>query len=264
MRHEELKDMIPAGAAGALEAEEQRALDAHLLVCDKCRREHDASVETAALAALAIEPVAPPAAVRSRVLSAIDAAGAPDAPNVARMRPRQTPAWWLAAAAVLIALGVGGWAWSVARQKQRNIDALRQQLLAAQRETIEGSQREAELQRKLEALTSGDAMSIRMVGQESAPQASANVFMNPRTRSALVFFNHLPPTGPERSYQLWVIRADQPAPQSAGTFEVGSEGKATLTVENLPVNTEIKAFALTLEPRGGVNAPTGPKYLIGS
>jgi anti-sigma factor RsiW len=133
--------MIPAGAAGALEAEEQRALDAHLLVCDECRREHDAFVETAALAALAIEPVAPPAAVRSRVLSAIDAAGAPASPNVARMRPRQTPAWWLAAAAVLIALGVGGWAWSVARQKQRNIDALRQQLLAAQRETIEGSQR---------------------------------------------------------------------------------------------------------------------------
>jgi anti-sigma-K factor RskA len=107
-------------------------------------------------------------------------------------------------------------------------------------------------------------MSIRMVGQEDAPQASANVFMNPRTRSALVFFNHLPATGPEKSYQLWVIRADQPAPQSAGTFEVGSEGKATLAVENLPVNTEIKAFALTLEPRGGVNAPTGPKYLIGS
>ena len=80
----------------------------------------------------------------------------------------------------------------------------------------------------------------------------------------IVFFNHLPPTAADKSYQLWVIRADMPEPQSAGTFEVGLDGKATLGVTDLPVNTEIKAFALTLEPRGGGKSPTGPKVLVGS
>lgn len=262
--------MIPAGAAGALTADEQRTLEDHLSTCDGCRREYAPLAEAAALTALAVDPVTPPSAVRSRVLAEIDrlplrgATIAPDASNVVPIAPRRTPAWWLAAAALVLAIGIAGWARSAIEQRQRNIEVLRQQLLASEREKIEASQREAELARKLEVLTSGETASIRMAGQEVAPAASAAIFMNSPARKALVFFNHLPPTAPDKSYQLWVIRSDQPEPQSAGTFEVGADGKATLGVENLPVDTEIKAFALTLEPRGGVNAPTGPKFLIGS
>jgi len=35
-------------------------------------------------------------------------------------------------------------------------------------------------------------------------------------------------------------------------------------VQNIPVDTLIKALAVTLEPRGGVQSPTGQKYLVGS
>jgi hypothetical protein len=261
VRHEELIDMIPAAAAGALTSEETRMLDEHLAGCESCRREHAAHLEAAALAALAVDPVTPPADVRRRVMAEID--GTRSATPVAEFRPRRTPAWWLAAAGLILAAGIGAWAWTETRQKQQNIEALRRQLLASQRESAEAAQREAELARKLEVLTSGETASIRMAGQEVAPEASASVFMNREKRSALVFFNHLPPTAPDKSYQLWVIRGDMPEPQSAGTFEVGADGKATLGVANLPVNTEIKAFALTLEPRGGGKAPTGPKFLIG-
>ena len=266
MRHEELIDMIPAAAAGALTPEERRVLDDHLAGCADCRREHDEFSSAAAFTALAVDPVLPPVSVKARVLDAIDglpARGAAPA-DVVAIESRRSASWWLAAAAIVLAAGVGSWAFNANREKQKNIEALRQQLLVSQREGAEAAQRESELARKLEVLTSGDTASIRMAGQESAPAASANVFMNPAKRSALVFFNHLPPTAADKSYQLWVIRADMPEPQSAGTFEVGLDGRATLGVTGLPVNTEIKAFALTLEPRGGAKSPTGPKFLVGS
>ncbi|HEY8133027.1 MAG TPA: anti-sigma factor, partial [Thermoanaerobaculia bacterium] len=90
------------------------------------------------------------------------------------------------------------------------------------------------------------------------------VFLDPSQRRAFVFFRGLPPNAGDKSYQLWIIRADQVAPQSAGVFNVDASGSASLVVQNLPVDTMIKALAVTLEPRGGVKAPTGEKYLVGS
>ena len=71
----------------------------------------------------------------------------------------------------------------------------------------------------------------------------------------------MPPNSGDHSYQLWIIRADQPKPQSAGVFDA-SEGHASLTVENLPVDTQIKALAVTLEPRGGVEQPTNTNFFV--
>ena len=39
-------------------------------------------------------------------------------------------------------------------------------------------------------------------------------------------------------------------------------GNATISVENLPVSTEIKALAVTLEPRGGVAQPTNTNFYV--
>jgi hypothetical protein len=43
---------------------------------------------------------------------------------------------------------------------------------------------------------------------------------------------------------------------------VTGSGNATITVENLPVATEIKALAVTLEPRGGVAQPTNANFFV--
>ena len=76
----------------------------------------------------------------------------------------------------------------------------------------------------------------------------------------------MPANAKDRSYQLWVIPATDPTkPHSAGVFDADANGNATLMVENLPVATEIKALAVTLEPRGGVDAPTNTNfYLMGN
>ena len=87
------------------------------------------------------------------------------------------------------------------------------------------------------------------------------MFLVPEHRRAIVFFSNLPENPKDKSYQLWIIRADQPKPQSAGVFDA-SHGSATITIENLPVETEIKALAVTLEPRGGVEQPTNTNFVV--
>jgi anti-sigma-K factor RskA len=95
------------------------------------------------------------------------------------------------------------------------------------------------------------------------PKASATVFLDPRS-GAFLFFHGLPANANDKSYELWIIRADQVKPFPAGVFNVDPSGNASLIVQNLPVDALIKAIAVTLEPRGGVPAPTGQKYLSSS
>lgn len=251
MDHQHYEDLIALRSLEALEAGEQAELDEHLRLCAECRRVAHESLEAASLIGLSAEPIRPPEVVKARLMREIG--GRRDARGTTASR------WWLAAAAMLLAgLLLSQFAlWKTRRDLRSRADrvaALMQQKLAAE-------QKQAELQRRLEVLT--NARAIELSGQEVAPSASARVFVDEKQRTALVFFRNLPPTPAGKSYQLWVIRADQPAPQSAGVFEVGPEGRATLGVENLPLNTEIRAFALTVEPRGGVPAPTGAKLLVG-
>jgi len=267
--HEAFEELIALDAVGALSTDEKSHLDEHLAGCADCRHEQTMTREAAALMALGIMPVAPPPAARERLMQSLSqtpqlARLAPPpvaASNVVTLPQRGSRMPWLAAAAVLL-LGFGVWSQvSLWKAQQRN-EALTRQLIATRDEVRETSQQSQELASRLDSLTS--ARSIELAGQETAPGASARVFMNESSHTALVFFQHLPPTGPDRSYQLWVIRTDRPEPQSAGVFDVGTDGKASLGLKDLPVNTEIKAFAVTLEPKGGVRSPTGAKYLVGS
>lgn len=58
-----------------------------------------------------------------------------------------------------------------------------------------------------------------------------------------------------RDYQLWYIGAAGPV--DAGVFEVDENGHGVSDIRNLPKNlSEISAFAVTIEPKGGSPKPT--------
>jgi anti-sigma-K factor RskA len=71
------------------------------------------------------------------------------------------------------------------------------------------------------------------------------------------------PAAPEgKTYQLWAI-AGGSAPVSAGVFTVDTSGAGSLSVRPLPGVATVNAFAVTLEPVGGLPAPSGEMYLLG-
>jgi hypothetical protein len=121
--------------------------------------------------------------------------------------------------------------------------------------------RNDKLTAEMAALASPDTRTIALTGQQVSPSASAKVFLEPKERRAVVFFYNLPANATDKSYQLWILRGDQPKPQSAGVFDV-EKGNATISIENLPVMTEIKGLAVTMEPHGGVEQPTNANYYV--
>lgn len=258
MTHEELESIVALDAIGAATADEEQALRAHLETCSDCRRARDEFAEAAALLARQLDPVRPAREVRENVLLAIEQESR--VVNLASRRRSAYP-WWLATAATLF-LALWGWreigirvAREHVRSQQREIARLR-----TEREQLE--QQKEKLSAEMAALASSDTRTISLGGQQVSPSASAKVFLEPSKRRAVVFFYNLPANPGNKSYQLWIIRADQPNPQSAGVFDVTSSGAATITIENLPVATEIKALAVTLEPRGGVEQPTNTNFYV--
>ena len=70
--------------------------------------------------------------------------------------------------------------------------------------------------------------------------------------------NFLP--GPDKTYQLWLVTNGPSV--SAGVFEPDATGRATLVVDPPPrVPGRVMGAAITLEPEGGRQTPTGQMLL---
>ncbi|HEX6100724.1 MAG TPA: anti-sigma factor [Thermoanaerobaculia bacterium] len=233
MTHEETESIAALDALGIAGAGDAIVLAMHVAGCLPCRRARDEYRRATTLLALGLDPVAPPRHVRERVVE-----------SVTRAAASRRSSWRLAAAAALI-LGLFG---------------LREFTVQTERARLE--RENARLSAEIAALGAADTRTIALAGQEIAPRASAKVFLDPNRRRAIVFFHDLPENPGDKSYQLWIIRADRPAPVSAGVFDVTRNGEASISIENLPVATEIKALAVTLESRGGVPRPSSTAFFV--
>ena len=266
MTHDELEGIAALEAVGAATIDEQTAFLSHAGDCEYCTAASDEYAEAAAFFALQLDPVAPPAELRSRILSAvehgedtIDTTSTTMSP-FRRMRVRP---WWLATAATLF-LFLWGW-------REIGIRVLRERAVSQNAEITRLSQENLMLKSQhdklasdLTLMTGANTREFDLAGQKVSPSSSAKVFLVPNERRAIIFFSNLPANPSDRSYQLWIIRADKPKPDSGGIFDVTSSGTAMLSVENLPVGTELKGLAVTLEPRGGVPQSTnGTFYVLG-
>ena len=253
MAHEDYEAIAALDALGAATADEAASLREHLLSCLPCRRARDEFAEATALMAKDLAPVAPPSDVRERVFEEVT-------PEAAEEEHSSFSRWGLAAAATLF-LALWGWreiGIRVMREHVRSQQADIQRL--ADEKVVLELQRE-KLAAAVASLASANTQTIALTGAQMSPSASAKVFMDSDKHRAVVVFANLPKCPSDKSYQLWIIRGDQPKPQSAGVFDV-DKGNATITVENLPVMTEIKGLAVTMEPHGGVEQPTNANYYV--
>jgi anti-sigma-K factor RskA len=82
-------------------------------------------------------------------------------------------------------------------------------------------------------------------------------------QTGLVFTaNALPALSADKAYQLWVIADGKPV--SAGLVTPDSSGHAAQLFAMPPNLVAPQAVAVTIEPAGGVSAPTGDKVLVGA
>lgn len=241
MIHDDYKEMIPAHALSALDAADERALNEHLAECAECRRDMAEWEATAASLALSADPMEPSPEIREQILRRAKSEKSPGK-VLPLERPRRN--LWnslgsfgaIAAVILFIALIV-----SVIVLWQQN-RRLRQ---------------ENEL---VQLLSSPQARVKELKGTNEAPRATAKIVLGSEGRALLVT-SGLPQPPQGKEYQLWVINPKQP-PRPEKTFSTDSAGKALLKVERLgEVEREYGVFAVTLEPAGGVKAPTGAIYL---
>jgi anti-sigma-K factor RskA len=207
----------------------------------------------------AVPQVDPPAALRARVLA------------IATARPRAEsaaarPALWQLATAASIVLAAGLALYT--SQLRGRITLLESELSEARARADAADQRMAAAQRTASSaqqavavLTAPDLARVNLAGQPPAPNASARAFWS-RSRGMVFTASNLPPLPPGRTYQLWVVTAQ--APLSAGLLTPDPRGGVSETFSTPPDIPQPIALAVTIEPAGGVPAPTGDKYLVGT
>jgi anti-sigma-K factor RskA len=137
-------------------------------------------------------------------------------------------------------------------------EASRQTEAAAERARVEAD-RAREVR---EMLAAPGARLIRLAGTESAPRARASVVYDSASGRALLLASELPPPPAGKAYQLWYIAGGPPQP--GGTFTPDGQGGSVMRDQAPPEGRNASLFVVTLEPAGGVQAPTGDKYLLGS
>jgi anti-sigma-K factor RskA len=213
--------------------------------------------------AQAVPQVDPPAELRARVLASIGG----DRTRRDSADKRATTfgfAGWLATAAAL-ALVVGLGVYTV--ELRGRIATLESDLReanvradASQRQVADAQRAASSAQASVAVLTAPDVARVDLAGQPVAPTASARAFWS-RSRGMVFTGTNLPQLPPGRTYQLWVVTAQ--APISAGLLKPNAQGGVSGTFATPADIPTPVALAVTIEPEGGVPAPTGEKFLVG-
>jgi hypothetical protein len=107
-------------------------------------------------------------------------------------------------------------------------------------------------------LTAPDLIRFNLTSTQS-DGSSAQVLWS-RSRGVVLSGTRLPGPGPKKTYQLWLVTNGPSV--SAGVFEPDSTGRATLVVDPPPrVPGPVMGAAITIEPEGGGQTPTGQTLL---
>ncbi len=250
-------DHVEAYAISALSEDEASAFAAHLAECGDCQDEM-ASLTAVTSALAQSTAVDPPTGLRAAVLAEIaqtpqlsagdgrtEAAPTPSAPsragadpvpvtasNVVPMRRSRATlvTSLLAAAAIVAAIGFGGWA------LQSREDAKVATTAASQLTQL---------------LSADDVQTVPGVSQKS--DHTGAIVMSRSEGKALFVANELPSLPSDQVYEAWTIKGSAD-PVPAGTFRPDGSSQV---ITALPAGAfQADSVAITVEPKGGTDAPT--------
>jgi len=123
----------------------------------------------------------------------------------------------------------------------------------------------AQKEEVLNVLQSPKIEMVIMNGLEINPSGYGKIIWDPIRKIAILQISKLPKAPTDKDYQLWFLDKNK-KPFSAGVFTVSTENENYFKVSEIPVpdKKDITAFAVTIEPKGGVPQPTGAMFLAGS
>jgi len=242
MNQERFEDLKDAYVLGALPQEERAAFERYLATHPERQAEIDELGAFANLLAFSPQQQEPSPELRRRVMDVVEAEAAPtqDRRRSVFSGIREYLAWRTVALGVATVLVVGLLSWNVLLQEQV-------QALTGQVEEARTEQPERQVQ---------EGRTIRLEGAWAQQGASAEVASIDENRVILVA-EDMPSVPENRTCQIWVIHDDVPTP--SGLFD--PDGNMTAT----PVTTSIEkadAIAITVEPVGGSEKPTGDPVLL--
>jgi len=270
--HQEYLDLCAGFVLDCLSEDERNRLDAHLATgCSECDAALKDYAESASLLAAVAPPVAPPAALKAKVMDAVRAERAPVIALAPRAARPSSWTWGLAVAAAVCAI-VGGLAWmraahlsaelAIAHDRAENLS---EQLEDTTAELLDvRSQLQSEQHWSAVPASHGVKIILLNPTEKSTEPIEGTAFYNPATGEARLVFHSLT-SSQERDLELWAI--GPAGPISLGLLRPGETGTADVRVPNLDASSGITAFAVSSEPPGGSGnprAPSGPVVSVGA
>jgi anti-sigma-K factor RskA len=233
-QHERWADAVGSYLLGALPDDERDGFLAHLENCAVCRRDVEELQIAAEALPLSVAPVAPPAALKDRIMSVVEseaellAAASEDVAVPPRRRvperPRRgflgrwslRPALALACAALLlVAGGIGG------------------------------------------VLLGGGDETRTVVASTTAQGASVELEIS--DDRAILVGRNLPEPPQGRTFQVWLKRPGQDPEPTTALWEPRSNGSAEVAVPGSL--DDVEAVLVTDEPRGGSEKPSRQPFI---
>jgi hypothetical protein len=283
-------ELAPDYALGLLEGDDLEQFERHLAAgCEACELELGRMDAVGDALAYAVPLVPAPPALRDRVLLAVEADLAttkreslpaapprratprPDAPaptyspgpwpppdRVAASAPAPKRGGWLGGLAPALAFAgvlVGALSGVYALKLRSQLALVRADLERVQAEN-------QELARVMDVVGSPRLRLVALGGQPASPKSEGRVLWSPDAKKAVFYAYGLPRPPAGKDYQLWVIEGS--TPRSEGVFPVDEKGQAQHVLPEVPGAGGVGAFAVTLEPAGGLSAPSGPMVLLGA
>jgi anti-sigma-K factor RskA len=243
-------------ALGVLEDDDKRAIESHAASCAECARKLAEARGRIAMLALGAPRAEASQAVKRRLLAQVRSEQPTieiPLPGSPRTRPAGRWTLVLAPAALVLAI-VSVFLWHQTRDLDRQVAGLRDAMHQQQQQLQED--REVS-----DLMAAPSTVSVRLAQQPGMPSGTAQVVYNMKM-GKVMYEGQIAPAPSAKSYQLWLV-PESGNPISLYVFNPVS-GQPDHWMMKLPPGVSPKAFAVTIEPEGGMPHPTGPKVLVGA
>jgi anti-sigma-K factor RskA len=253
---DDLQEQASLYAAGAMTDTERLQYQRHLEddQCTVCQAEVNESQAAASMLAFTAPSVAPSPAVRGRLMEQARSAARRGEARSSMPFLRRSWTELIAVAAALGAIAIAFAAIRVSSELRQLNNELSSRI----------AQLEVQLVRArtyITTMTSPDVRVVNLAGQGSNVQASGRIFVDTKQKRWFLYAKDLPAVPADKTYELWFVPKTG-NPVRAAVFNT-ENGSSQIEV-SVPEGLDLRAAAVTTEPAGGTDQPTGAFALLGA